>query len=274
MSLKNISKISDIVSGSNSFREAAELLQSYLEKMSCKLLFLGGYDLQSEHSCQVILSNFSETLTDLRAKFDDRRGCPLVQLALKNGEPFEALNLYLAEFDEFFSMKYFKELRQLGFDQIGIVPIMTDQQVLVFFVGIDGVKFSGQVQNLFYAAFSQFIAASTTKYSINELPLVAASDTRRSSDNIRMITNRERDCLNWIASGKTSYEISIILNLSEHTINNYINNACKRLNATNRTHAVAITLKSGMIDGNFHSQSQLTEAGPETHRKTLPIQKT
>ncbi|GAK70109.1 helix-turn-helix transcriptional regulator [Agrobacterium rubi] len=61
------------------------------------------------------------------------------------------------------------------------------------------------------------------------------------------LTDREIDCLNWTAAGKTSVEIAEILTLSEHTVNHYLNRATKKLNTVNRTQAVAKALRVGLI---------------------------
>ncbi len=66
----------------------------------------------------------------------------------------------------------------------------------------------------------------------------------RPSDTL---TDRETDCLNWTAAGKTSAEIADILLLSEHTVNHYLNRATKKLDAVNRTQAVANALRIGLI---------------------------
>jgi len=62
-----------------------------------------------------------------------------------------------------------------------------------------------------------------------------------------MLTDREVDCLNWTAAGKTSAEIAEILGLSEHTVNHYLNRAAKKLDTVNRTQAVAKALRIGLI---------------------------
>ena len=61
------------------------------------------------------------------------------------------------------------------------------------------------------------------------------------------LTDREIDCLNWTAAGKTSAEIADILGLSEHTVNHYLNRATKKLDTVNRTQAVAKALRIGLI---------------------------
>jgi LuxR family quorum sensing-dependent transcriptional regulator len=62
------------------------------------------------------------------------------------------------------------------------------------------------------------------------------------------LSARERECLHWTASGKTSSEIATILELSEHTVNHYLSAACQKLGATNRAHAVARAVRAGLLD--------------------------
>lgn len=62
-----------------------------------------------------------------------------------------------------------------------------------------------------------------------------------------VLGNRERQCLDWTAQGKTSFEISKILDLSEHTVNNYIVSATRKLSASNRAHAIAKALRLDLI---------------------------
>ena len=62
------------------------------------------------------------------------------------------------------------------------------------------------------------------------------------------INERERDSLQWAARGKTSWEISQILGISESTVIYHMRNATRKLNAANRLHAVTKALKSSLID--------------------------
>ena len=61
------------------------------------------------------------------------------------------------------------------------------------------------------------------------------------------LTTREKECLSWTARGKTSWEISVILSISESTATFHLRNAAIKLKASNRTHAVAKALSSGLI---------------------------
>lgn len=61
------------------------------------------------------------------------------------------------------------------------------------------------------------------------------------------LSARERECLQWTAAGKSSWEIGQILHLSEHTVTGYIKAATVKLGSANRTQAVAEALRLGQI---------------------------
>ena len=69
-----------------------------------------------------------------------------------------------------------------------------------------------------------------------------------SKQTEQALSARERECLIWTASGKTSADIASILKLSEHTVNHYLSSACHKLGAVNRAHAVAKALRSGLFE--------------------------
>lgn len=61
------------------------------------------------------------------------------------------------------------------------------------------------------------------------------------------LTPRESDCLRWCSQGKTNWEISRILGLSERTVEHYLSRANRKLGTVNRVQAVARALKHGLI---------------------------
>lgn len=61
------------------------------------------------------------------------------------------------------------------------------------------------------------------------------------------LTPREVEVLRWTADGKTSNLISEILMISERTVNFHLNNAARKLNASNKTSAVAIAAALGLL---------------------------
>ena len=71
------------------------------------------------------------------------------------------------------------------------------------------------------------------------------SHTVGSSRDI--LTSREVEILQWAALGKTYSEIAIILSIREDTVKTYIERAGRKLNTTNKTHAVAVAVARGLI---------------------------
>lgn len=62
-----------------------------------------------------------------------------------------------------------------------------------------------------------------------------------------LLSPRILDCLRWSAAGKSSEEIAMIMDISTHTVNDYLKIAMKRLNAVTRTQAVAIACRLRII---------------------------
>jgi LuxR family quorum-sensing system transcriptional regulator CciR len=61
------------------------------------------------------------------------------------------------------------------------------------------------------------------------------------------LTERERECLTWMASGKSSWEIGQIMNISDNTVRFHIKNTFQKLGCTNRVSAVVLALRLGLV---------------------------
>jgi|SRR5580765_368896 LuxR family quorum-sensing system transcriptional regulator CciR len=62
------------------------------------------------------------------------------------------------------------------------------------------------------------------------------------------LTQRERDCLTWVAGGKSSWEIGRVLGISEATVNFHLGNAATKLGVRGRVCAVARAMRLGLIN--------------------------
>jgi DNA-binding NarL/FixJ family response regulator len=77
-------------------------------------------------------------------------------------------------------------------------------------------------------------------------PEVAAEIAEHATDDV--LTPREIDVLRLIAKGNTNKEIARKLSVGEETVKGHVKNILAKLGANDRTHAVAIGLKRGIID--------------------------
>jgi LuxR family quorum sensing-dependent transcriptional regulator len=63
----------------------------------------------------------------------------------------------------------------------------------------------------------------------------------------RLLTKREREVLQWTAAGKTSWEISQILGISESTVTSHVKAAAAKFDTANRVATVVTALRRGEI---------------------------
>jgi LuxR family quorum sensing-dependent transcriptional regulator len=72
----------------------------------------------------------------------------------------------------------------------------------------------------------------------------------RSDHSFRIldISEREKEVLTWCALGRTSKEIAYILFVTENTVNVHIKHAITKLSARNKTEAVTIAVRKGIIN--------------------------
>lgn len=64
---------------------------------------------------------------------------------------------------------------------------------------------------------------------------------------MKALTAREESCLYWAAHGKTSWEIGVILGITERTVNFHIANTCAKFNVYTRQAAIVIALQTGAL---------------------------
>jgi DNA-binding CsgD family transcriptional regulator len=76
--------------------------------------------------------------------------------------------------------------------------------------------------------------------------IIALGIDKTNTENI-LLTAREIEILTWTARGKTRWEISRILSISEETVKTHLEHTCVKLYAQNKTHAAAIALINGLI---------------------------
>ena len=60
------------------------------------------------------------------------------------------------------------------------------------------------------------------------------------------LSDREMEVLRWLKEGKSNWEISMILKISERTVKFHVKNICTKLDVINRTHAVVVAMERGI----------------------------
>lgn len=94
-------------------------------------------------------------------------------------------------------------------------------------------------------AFSQHILQNLptlqflTNYYHEQARKIVSIEELPSLPETPVLSQREKECLLWAAEGKTAWETSQILDISERTVIFHLQNAARKMNVTNRQHAIA-----------------------------------
>lgn len=63
-----------------------------------------------------------------------------------------------------------------------------------------------------------------------------------------LLTHREREIVQWIAIGKSDWQIGQILNISQKTVNYHVENAKRKFGVATRIQAIVAALRLGLLD--------------------------
>lgn len=77
--------------------------------------------------------------------------------------------------------------------------------------------------------------------------LATNAEDKLVAEQVSTLKERELQCLQWTAAGKTAWEISKIMSLSESSVNKCLDKCVVKLMCVNKTQAVAKALRFGVI---------------------------
>jgi DNA-binding CsgD family transcriptional regulator len=100
--------------------------------------------------------------------------------------------------------------------------------------------------------------ASSSERKISDLTLNEMSKSAHQLSQIRgkskpersdidTLTDREVECLKWCSLGKTSHDISAILEISSNTVDFHLKGAMRKLSTNSRTFAIVKAMRNGII---------------------------
>lgn len=114
---------------------------------------------------------------------------------------------------------------------------------------------SGNKRSLF-----NFAGSSVSKHPRTELILkyivphlhqafgrIVDGDKEKEHRSQAPLSSREKEVLNWVKDGKSTWEISSILSISTHTVQFHVKNIMGKLDVVSRPQAVAVALQNRLI---------------------------
>jgi DNA-binding NarL/FixJ family response regulator len=115
----------------------------------------------------------------------------------------------------------------------------------------------GQLRRALEAGAVGYVLKSTLCAGVAELVRSAHAGRRALAPELahrlaatkpEHLTPRERDVLALVAQGHGNREVARELGIAEETVKSYLSNVLQKLHANDRTHAVVIALRRGMLE--------------------------
>ncbi|VEI47131.1 nitrate/nitrite response regulator protein [Actinobacillus equuli] len=136
-----------------------------------------------------------------------------------------------------------RSLRTHGVDSRIIVLTVSDEQSDIFALmdaGVDGYLLKDSdtadlVENIRKAAKGEMVLSEAVQQHL--------LDRRPENDPLSVLTDRERDVLQWIATGMSNKQIAGQLFISEETVKVHIRNLLRKLNVHSRVAATVLYLE-------------------------------
>jgi DNA-binding NarL/FixJ family response regulator len=142
-----------------------------------------------------------------------------------------------------------------GLDAITSIRVMCPKARIIVLT-----NYGGDIQALraFKAGASGYLEKDTLRTELVETIRSVHAGLRRVPAAVAMamaehitdetITPRELQVLQGVAKGSSNKLIAAHLSISEHTVKNHLKSILGKLSASDRTHAVMIALKRGLLD--------------------------
>ncbi len=238
--LDRIYEAVDKLNGADTPQGICDALTSFTGRYGLTCMNAGSLPSANEHVQErhLLVSAFPAGWMDRYLDQDYARIDPVVRRVVRGNSPFfwsEAV--FHAEGERSASVrKMFGEAAEHNLRAGVALPVITLGDAIV------GASLGGEAVDIPPGDFGMISM-------ISSFAIVRAIDIRDRAKRRQRpsLTAREVECLKWAADGKTEWEISAILQVSEHTADKHLANAYRKLGAANRAHAVALAIRWGFL---------------------------
>lgn len=186
---------------------------------------------------RILLDSWPRDWLDDYVQNDYVRRDPVVARARWKPEPFRWSDVRDGSQNFSRGADIFDRAREFGLDDGLVFPMLTpDGSLVMLSLGGPAVEISDTEMSQL-SLLATYVLSRAMQFDLSEGLLHRKG----------RLTPRETECIRWAAAGKSEWEISQILGISEHTSEKHLMNAKVKLGASNRTHAVVEAIKQGYV---------------------------
>lgn len=131
---------------------------------------------------------------------------------------------------------------------VAVLPVLREQLVYqALDAGVAAVLLREDLEAATLVATLSAVSAGHTTLPSDLVPGLLARAAREASAGSRVLSERELAVLRLLAEGNDTIEIGESLSYSERTVKNIVHDVLMKTNCRNRTHAVALATREGLI---------------------------
>ena len=194
-------------------------------------------DPRAAHQRQTFLDGWPNQFNNYYTEKEFYKHDPVVAMCLRSNEPFEWSDAPFDRDKNARAQEVMDAASSIGLKNGFAVPIYRGPTL------IDTVTMGGDYPDLDTRAKRAIHLIALYAHS-KALAVTTAGDIRAIR---RALSAGEREALSWTAAGKTTWEISVILGLSEAAIAKRIKLATRKLGSANKTQAVVEAIRTKQI---------------------------
>lgn len=139
--------------------------------------------------------------------------------------------------------KFFEEAASYGLTSGMTIPISTRSGEKALLSLATSYKLEQSRASIMHALGDTALLATYLHQAIYKLVL----EQQDWLIEVQTLTDREKECLKWSMAGKTAWEISQILSISERTVNFHMSNAVRKMKVSNKQQAISRASLLGIL---------------------------
>lgn len=247
--MENVEQFRTSIATQQSRDDLAALFLAAVEPLGYSAFDAFSVDSTGERDDHVILCSYDRNLIGEYIKSGFGEICPALEAAMSRNVPFDYVAFVKESPNSVSSLWQRAMLRMNRVSHAWLVPLSTAGRLKGVTVYMQGSRNANDAK--FEATrHSVHLMAAYLMERVDSLPAAAprrelVSDMK--TGEVPSLSERELACLQHCASGKTNWEISRILGVSENTVRFHLKNVFRKLDVRSRSAAAVRASRLGLI---------------------------
>ncbi|WP_244560045.1 helix-turn-helix transcriptional regulator [Ensifer aridi] len=233
----------DLTDGVAQSKKLFDLLSAFASKFGCTWMAYG--PLTTDHKGLNPVRCESEEILNYPDGWQERclemgyeRIAPIIKESRMGAGPIRWSDVYRDASTTEYERRMFDEAATFGLRSGITVPLRGPRGSFAI------MSFARHCEREFQNRTITYLQLAATHFHLR----VAKAANLNVVQEIPALSLREKECVLWVARGKSSWDIGVIMRISENTVNFHIKNVMRKLDTSSRTVAAIKAISLGIIE--------------------------